>query len=180
MALTAMGAENGSAVCQVPLGDAPGQRWEVTKTGDTVKIKEEASGKLLDVMMEGSSDGTLAQIWDDVDGPSQQWKPAGRVYKAMVHAASGKALDIRDISLEAGAPAQIWEALGGENQQWRFVAVMGQTSATSVSKASAARSGKKTQEKAPPKRAGKKAAAAKGPKMTQGAGNTPGKKDGAA
>ncbi len=172
-ALQATGLENGLVVEQsVPTG-SDAQLWTAVETDGIVKLVNKASGKVLDVMSEGTENGTWAQTWEDVGGGSQQWQfvKVTATYKKVLNIRSGKVLDIVDMSDEDGAPAQIWEDVDGAGQQWKLVSpekvsapVKKATRTAAVKKAPAAKKDaapKKTAAKAAaPKAAAKKAAEA--------------------
>ena len=122
-ALQATGLDNGLVVEQAEPVKSDAQLWTAVETGENVKLFNKASGKVLDVMKNGTANGTWAQTWEDVDGESQLWKlvTVSSTYKKIINVMSGKALDIVDMSDEDGAPAQIWEDVDGEGQQWKLV-----------------------------------------------------------
>ncbi len=115
-ALQATGLDNGLVVEQAEPVKSDAQLWTAVETGENVKLFNKASGKVLDVMKNGTANGTWAQTWEDVDGESQLWKlvTVSSTYKKIINVMSGKALDIVDMSDEDGAPAQIWEDVDGE------------------------------------------------------------------
>ena len=52
----------------------PEQEWTFIRVGDGVyRIRNRASGKLLDLMMTGTANGTWLRLWEDVGGTSQMW-----------------------------------------------------------------------------------------------------------
>lgn len=52
----------------------PEQEWSFIRVGDGVyRIRNRASGKLLDLTMTGTANGTLLHLWEDVGGTSQMW-----------------------------------------------------------------------------------------------------------
>ena len=75
----------------------PEQEWAFVREGDGVyRIRNRASGKLIDLMMTGTANGTWLHLWEDVGGTSQMWKmeptPAGTVRLRSMWAA-GKCID---------------------------------------------------------------------------------------
>lgn len=166
-ALGVTGSENGQGVDQRSPQGTDAQIWRKIETGGGIKLENKAAGKVLDVMMGGTQDGTWAQIWADAEGESQFWRFAGGMYKKLVHVASGKVLDIADMSDEEGAHAQIWTDLGGENQQWKLVVteeeVLG-AQAVPAAEARAAGTGQ-PQEKVREKAREKASAGASDPKL---------------
>ena len=62
----------------------PEQEWSFVRVGEGVyRIRNRASGKLLDLTMTGTANGTWLHLWEDVGGTSQMWAveptPAGTV-----------------------------------------------------------------------------------------------------
>ncbi len=87
--------------------------------GDGVyRIRNRASGKLLDLMMTGTANGTWLHLWEDVGGTSQMWTveptPAGTV-RLRSSWASGKCIDTVGMGVSDGAQLQIWQ----ENRRGR-------------------------------------------------------------
>lgn len=122
-ALQASGQENGLAVVQAAPTGEDSQLWTQEDGGDSVRLVNKASRKVLDVMQGGTENGAWAQIWEDVDGESQRWQivKVTATYKKLWNVQSGKVLDIVHMSDEEGAAAQIWEDVDGVGQQWKFV-----------------------------------------------------------
>lgn len=154
-ALQATGLENGLVVEQAQPAKTDAQIWTSVETEGGVKLFNKASGKVLDVMQGGTSNGTWAQTWEDVDGASQLWKLVNvtSTYKKIVNVQADKALDVVDMSDEDGAPAQIWESVDGEGQQWKFVSAAPKAATKTVRKPAAkkaAAQGKPATKKAAP------------------------------
>lgn len=135
-ALQATGLDNGMVVEQAAPVGSDAQLWSIVEGKNGAKIVNKASGKVLDVMSEGTDNGTWAQTWEDVAGESQVWNvvSASASYKKLVNVRSGKVLDIVDMSDEDGAPAQIWEDVDGAGQQWKLVAPKAATPKAAASK----------------------------------------------
>ena len=52
----------------------PEQEWAFIRVGDGVyRIRNRANGKLMDLMMTGTANGTWLHLWEDVGGTSQMW-----------------------------------------------------------------------------------------------------------
>ena len=52
----------------------PEQEWSFVRVGEGVyRIRNRASGKLLDLTMTGTANGTWLHLWEDVGGTSQMW-----------------------------------------------------------------------------------------------------------
>ena len=100
----------------------PEQEWAFIRVGDGVyRIRNRASGKLIDLMMTGTANGTWLHLWEDVGGTSQMWKmeptPAGTVRLRSMWAA-GKCIDTVGMGTADGAVLQIWQETAGEDQLW--------------------------------------------------------------
>ena len=100
----------------------PEQEWAFVREGDGVyRIRNRASGKLIDLMMTGTANGTWLHLWEDVGGTSQMWKmeptPAGTVRLRSMWAA-GKCIDTVGLGTADGAVLQIWQETAGEDQLW--------------------------------------------------------------
>ena len=53
----------------------PEQEWSFVRVGDGVyRIRNRATGKLLDLTMTGTANGTWLHLWEDVGGTSQMWE----------------------------------------------------------------------------------------------------------
>lgn len=152
-ALQASGTENGVVVELADQDKNPLQVWTAVECGEGVKLLNKASGKALDVMANGTSNGTWIQVWEDVDGESQQWKlvTMSPTYKKLLHIMSGKVLDVVDMGVENGTPAQIWEDVEGENQQWKLVSTEDKPAAKKTGcRKCASKTEEKKEEKAAP------------------------------
>ena len=100
----------------------PEQEWAFVREGDGVyRIRNRASGKLIDLMMTGTANGTWLHLWEDVGGTSQMWKveptPEGTVRLRSMWAA-GKCIDTVGMGAADGAVLQIWQETAGDDQLW--------------------------------------------------------------
>ena len=105
----------------------PEQEWSFIRVGDGVyRIRNRASGKLIDLMMTGTANGTWLHLWEDVGGTSQMWTveptPAGTV-RLRSSWASGKCIDTVGMGVVDGAQLQIWQETAGEDQLWTIAEV---------------------------------------------------------
>ena len=105
----------------------PEQEWSFVRVGDGVyRIRNRASGKLIDLMMTGTANGTWLHLWEDVGGTSQMWTveptPAGTV-RLRSSWASGKCIDTVGMGVADGAQLQIWQETAGEDQLWTIAEV---------------------------------------------------------
>ena len=116
----------------------PEQEWAFIRVGDGVyRIRNRASGKLLDLMMTGTANGTWLHLWEDVGGTSQMWTveptPAGTV-RLRSSWASGKCIDTVGMGVSDGAQLQIWQEIAGEDQLWTISEVKDRASAKRTAK----------------------------------------------
>ena len=117
------GSKDGGTVRLGKYDHNPEQEWSFVREGDGVyRIRNRASGKLLDLTMTGTANGTWLHLWEDVGGTSQMWKvehtPEGTV-RLRSSWAGGKCVDTVGIGAEVGAVLQIWQEVpGGGDQLW--------------------------------------------------------------
>ena len=117
------GSKDGGTVRLGKYDHKPEQEWAFVREGDGVyRIRNRASGKLIDLMMTGTANGTWLHLWEDVGGTSQMWKvehtPEGTV-RLRSSWAGGKCVDTVGIGAEVGAVLQIWQEVpGGGDQLW--------------------------------------------------------------
>ncbi len=117
------GSKDGGTVRLGKYDHKPEQEWSFVREGDGVyRIRNRASGKLLDLTMTGTANGTWLHLWEDVGGTSQMWKvehtPEGKV-RLRSSWAGGKCVDTVGMGAEVGAVLQIWqEVSGGGDQLW--------------------------------------------------------------
>ncbi len=107
----------------------PEQEWAFVREGDGVyRIRNRASGKLIDLMMTGTANGTWLHLWEDVGGTSQMWTvehtPAGTV-RLRSSWAGGKCIDTVGMGANDGAILQIWQEAAGDDQLWTISEVKG-------------------------------------------------------
>ena len=117
------GSKDGGTVRLGKYDHKPEQEWSFVREGDGVyRIRNRASGKLLDLTMTGTANGTWLHLWEDVGGTSQMWKvehtPEGTV-RLRSSWAGGKCVDTVGIGAEVDAVLQIWQEVpGGGDQLW--------------------------------------------------------------
>ena len=100
----------------------PELEWAFIRVGDGVyRIRNRANGKLIDLMMTGTANGTWLHLWEDVGGTSQMWTmehtPQGTV-RLRSSWAGGKCIDTVGMGTADGAVLQIWQETAGEDQLW--------------------------------------------------------------
>ena len=105
----------------------PEQEWAFVREGDGIyRIRNRANGKLIDLMMTGTANGTWLHLWEDVGGTSQMWTveptPAGTV-RLRSHWAGGKCIDTVGMGTAEGAILQIWQETPGDDQLWTIAEV---------------------------------------------------------
>ena len=106
----------------------PEQEWSFVREGDGVyRIRNRASGKLIDLMMTGTANGTWLHLWEDVGGTSQMWTvqptPEGTV-RLRSSWAGGKCVDTVGMGAAVGTVLQIWqEVSGADDQLWTIAEV---------------------------------------------------------
>ena len=155
----------------------PEQEWSFIRVGDGVyRIRNRASGKLLDLTMTGTANGTWLHLWEDVGGTSQMWTvqptPEGTV-RLRSSWAGGKCVDTVGMGAAVGTVLQIWQEVSGADDQLWTIAEVKERAKRAAKKAEepaveAAAEAAPAAEKAPAKktaarkpRTTKKAAAAK-------------------
>lgn len=105
----------------------PEQEWSFDRVGEgAYRIRNRANGKLLDLMMTGTANGTWLHLWEDVSGTSQMWTveptPAGTVRLRSAWA-GGKCVDTVGMGAELGAVLQIWQEVAEGDQLWTIAEV---------------------------------------------------------
>ncbi|MEH1130123.1 RICIN domain-containing protein, partial [Micromonospora sp. CPCC 206061] len=78
------------------------------------RLRNEGSGRCLDISGASSANGAQAQIWDCHNNTNQQFTQNGAALQVM-----GKCLDVAP-NAAAGTRVQIWDCHGGANQQWNL------------------------------------------------------------
>ncbi len=121
-------AKEGGTVRLGKYNHKPEQEWSFIRVGEGMyRIRNRASGKLLDLMMTGTSNGTWLHLWEDVGGTSQVWgvraNPDGTV-RLISNWAGGRCVDTVGMGAEVGAVLQIWaEVSDGADQRWTITEV---------------------------------------------------------
>jgi poly(3-hydroxybutyrate) depolymerase len=96
-----------------PTTPSPGTTTQTPNpTGN--RLRNEGSGRCLDVSNASSANGAQTQIWDCHNNANQQFTQNGAALQVM-----GKCLDVAP-NAAAGTRVQIWDCHGGANQQWTF------------------------------------------------------------
>ena len=166
----------------------PEQEWSFIRVGDGVyRIRNRASGKLLDLTMTGTANGTWLHLWEDVGGTSQMWTvqptPEGTV-RLRSSWAGGKCVDTVGMGAAVGTVLQIWQEVSGAGDQLWTIAEVKERAKRAAKKAEApaveaAAEVAPAAEKAPAKktaarkpRTTKKAAAAKAEAAEEGKAET--------
>jgi hypothetical protein len=100
----------------------PTQEWSFIRAGDDVyRIQNRATGKMIDLMMSGTVNGTWLHQWQDDVCSTQLWIIAptneGTV-KLRSQWANGKCIDTVGMGTEVGSILQIWQEVEGADQIW--------------------------------------------------------------
>ncbi|MER5805429.1 RICIN domain-containing protein [Streptomyces mirabilis] len=92
------------------------------------------SGKALDAVDCGSSDGTSVQQWTSLNNACQQWRfaPTDDGHYTITNTNSGKVLDDVHCGTWQGATVDLWSPLGNACQKWDFAQVDGHYTITNV------------------------------------------------
>ena len=113
------GVENGGDIRLGKYEHKPEQEWSFIRV--VYRIRNRANGKLIDLMMTGTANGTWLHLWEDVGGTSQMWSvepnPNGTV-RVRSSWAGGKCIDTVGMGAEIGAILQIWQEANGADQLW--------------------------------------------------------------
>lgn len=116
------GAKDGSDIRLGKYDHKPEQEWSFVREGDGVyRIKNRANGKMIDLMMTGTANGTWLHLWEDVNGTSQMWTvrptPDGSV-RLVSSWAGGKCVDTVGFGAEVNTILQIWQEAASDEQLW--------------------------------------------------------------
>jgi len=101
-----------NAVLDTLNGGTPPNPTTPNPTGN--RLRNEGSGRCLDVNGAGTANGAQMIIWDCHTAANQQFALNGRALQV-----TGKCLDA-PLNATAGTRVQIWDCGGGANQQWVF------------------------------------------------------------
>lgn len=93
--------------------------------GGPLAIRSVASGKCIDAMDHGTSNGTAVQQWDCASGSTAQtWKIqsiGGSDVRISLNAADSQVIDVSGLSKADGGVVHLWGYVQGANQQWTAV-----------------------------------------------------------
>ena len=121
-------ADNGAAV-QLGAYEAKKatQEWKFIREGEgAYRIQNRATGKMIDLVMTGTVNGTWLHQWEDMGASSQVWiveRTADGKIKLLSQLANGKCIDTVDMYDQPGARLQIWDDVNGANQLWTLTKV---------------------------------------------------------
>lgn len=89
----------------------------------TYRLRAGDSKQFLDVSGGATTNGTNVQLWEYVDGNTQEWQftRLGNGLYTLYNARSGKYLDVAGASTQSGANVHIWQDTGACAQQWAIV-----------------------------------------------------------
>ncbi|MFC8433277.1 alpha-L-fucosidase [Streptomyces sp. NPDC057253] len=125
-ALTTTGTTNGTALAQSTWSKKTAQTWTLVPTGDGYyKIRNAATGTLLETAALSRADGGPTDIWTDADAPQQHWAitPTGDGHYLLVNRFSGLALNVDAASTGDNATINQWTYQGAPQQQWQITKV---------------------------------------------------------
>lgn len=125
------GAENGADIRLGKYTRSPAQEWAFDRVGEGVyRIRNRANGKLMDLMMAGTANGTWLHLWEDVSGTSQMWMVEPN-HEGLVRLrsqwAGGRCVDTVGMGCPVGAILQVWQETGAADQLWRIQEVKERT-----------------------------------------------------
>jgi Ricin-type beta-trefoil lectin domain-like len=89
--------EAGAQVVAAKDGDSKAQQWQVVKDGESLKLVNRKSGKVLDVFEDSKDDGGKIIVWDEKteDNDNQRWQWDGRgKARRLKSKSSGLVLDV--------------------------------------------------------------------------------------
>lgn len=146
-------AENGADIRLGKYNHDPKQEWAFDRVGDSVyRIRNRASGKLMDLMMAGTANGTWLHLWEDVSGTSQMWtvepNHEGEV-RLRSQWAGGRCVDTVGMGCPVGAILQVWQETVGGDQLWKIQEVKERPAHEEAQPAPAVETAPAAEEKAP-------------------------------
>ncbi|GHA77542.1 RICIN domain-containing protein [Streptomyces termitum] len=122
-------AARGDSLALVNAGTSAEQKWMLSTTGEgRHTLVNSASGKLLDVSGESTSDGAPVGVHRPTTGPNQSWtfrSLAADTWTPLRTRHSGKCLDVTGASTADGAQVVQYTCGGATNQQWSLRPVGG-------------------------------------------------------
>ncbi|SEK34228.1 Ricin-type beta-trefoil lectin domain-like [Roseateles sp. YR242] len=122
--LAGTGLADADRAVQATCTGADRQRFDLTLAADGgYRLRNLASGQLLDITGAATVAGTAVQQWPDTDGSNQHFLPTATSDTIQLKALhSGLCLDVTAERTDAGAPIQQWDCgTNKANQQWRLV-----------------------------------------------------------
>lgn len=122
--LTGTGLADGDGVVQANCAGTDRQRFDLSLAADgSYRLRNVASGKVLDVTGAATTAGAVLQQWPDADGANQHFAALANGAAIQLKAQhSGLCLDLTAERTDAGAPIQQWECGSGKaNQLWRLI-----------------------------------------------------------
>lgn len=148
------------------------QEWKFIREGEgAYRIQNRGTGKMIDLMMTGTVNGTWLHQWENMGASSQVWiveNTADGKIKLLSQLAAGKCIDTVDMNNAAGARLQIWDDVNGENQLWTLnkvaarraakkAAAEGETAVKKTTRKTTKKAEGETAEKKPARKTAKKA-----------------------
>ena len=126
--------DDGAGGAQLRLGKyehKPEQEWLFDRVGEnSYRIHCRANGKVVDLAMAGTANGTWLHLWEDVSGTSQMWMVEPN-HEGLVRLrsqwAGGRCVDTVGMGCPVGAILQVWQETGAADQLWRIQEVKERT-----------------------------------------------------
>ncbi|MFI1978128.1 RICIN domain-containing protein [Streptomyces wedmorensis] len=122
-------AAQGDSLALVDAGTSAEQKWMLSTTGEGhYTLVNSASGKLLDVSGQSTSDGAPVGVYRPTTGSNQSWtfrSVAADTWVPLRMRHSGKCLDVTGASTTDGAQVIQYTCGTGTNQQWSLRPVGG-------------------------------------------------------
>lgn len=129
-ALDGYGTGNGAAIGLWDSHSGENQKWTLTKAGNGFyKIKNKASGRLLDITGTSMTDGARAQQADDANGDNQLYTllPSDDGYYRIQARHSHSVLDVPSGNFSNGVLAEQRHFNGSNAQKWKITSPSGGT-----------------------------------------------------
>jgi endoglucanase len=122
---TGWGGANGTTVQQWACGpQQTNQEWQFQSLGNGAYsiVNRNAPAEAWDVTNQGTTNGSLMQLWTYGGGSNQQWMPVslGNGFYKLVSVASGRCLDVPAASTANGVQLQIYDCNGTGAQAFKL------------------------------------------------------------
>ena len=115
------GTANNTPVVQMVKGTATSQLWTIEKVDSGYfRLRDNNSGKLLEIGGLSRSDDATSDIWSDANAPQQHWAitPLDGTYYMLTNRFSGLALNVTGASTTVGSAVTQYSYTGAPQEQW--------------------------------------------------------------